>query len=59
MHFAAGPWFTVIESNDEWTDLGKAWLADGKNQGAARVQYRVTLLPSHELTTLAEVHHDQ
>ena len=56
MHFAAGPWFTVLE-DDEWTELGTVWLADGFTNEIAHVQYRVQLLdgPSQ---TLAEVTHE-
>jgi len=42
VHFAAGPWFTVIESGeDDWQDLGRVWLSDAQASGPGLLQYRV------------------
>ncbi|MCH8253151.1 MAG: hypothetical protein IID36_11925 [Planctomycetes bacterium] len=42
-HFAAGPWFTVIRSGDDWQTLDTIWLSDGRTNEKAEVQIRLEL----------------
>jgi len=41
VHFAAGPWFTVRNSGDDFEKLGQLWLSNGKQDGMAWLEYRV------------------
>ena len=43
-HFAAGPWFTVVTSADDWTEMAFIPVSDGQRDTLARVEYRVTLV---------------
>jgi hypothetical protein len=58
VHFAAGPWFTVFEESNQWNELGTIWLANGKQNRRAYVQYRVQLSAESAQTTTAEVSHE-
>ena len=40
MHFAAGPWFTVLKVG-EWKTLDEITLSDGVRTAPARVELRV------------------
>jgi hypothetical protein len=40
-HFAAGPWFTVLESGSGWTRLGTIELGNGAATEIVTVEYRV------------------
>ncbi len=44
MHFAAGPWFEVMESGGEAIPLGRMWLSDGETSGGGTLMYRATLV---------------
>ncbi|GEM_PF-4048299 len=48
MHFAAGPWFEVMESGAEPIALGRVWLSDGDASGGATLMYQVTLAGPEE-----------
>ena len=41
MHFAAGPWFSVVESGAGWQPYGEVWLSDGGSSDRALLEYRV------------------
>ena len=48
-HFAGGPWFTVVELDEErgpeegWQLLDTLWISDGRHSGPARIELRLTL----------------
>lgn len=44
MHFVAGPWFAVFESEEkEWRDYGRVWLSDGQESGPGLLQIRIKM----------------
>jgi len=42
-HFAAGPWFTVQESGQDWEILDHIFLSDGDGQTPVTVQIKMWL----------------
>lgn len=42
-HFAAGPWFTVEKSGNDWKRLDTVWLSDGKTQRRVHVEIKLKL----------------
>ena len=37
----AGPWFTVHRSGDDWQEMGRLWISNGKEDGKGRFEVRV------------------
>lgn len=42
-HFAAGPWFTVMKSGDDWHVFDHITISDGKSQSNVRVEIKMSL----------------
>lgn len=42
-HFAAGPWFTVQESGQDWEELDRIYVSDGEHHRQVSVQMRLEL----------------
>ena len=40
-HFAAGPWFAVLEAGADWTTLDTIRISNGTQSSMARVEIRV------------------
>lgn len=38
-----GPWFTVLESGDDWQHVDSLWISDGARERTVRVEIRVRL----------------
>ena len=54
---AAGPWFTVNDTQSGWTDFGQVWLSDGTSAGeAATLQIQLTLEPYPAAKVALNVH---
>ena len=39
----AGPWFTVIESGDDWNEMETIWISNGRDHERVRVELQVRL----------------
>ncbi len=39
----AGPWFTVVESGNEWQELDSIWISNGSDHERVRVEIQVRL----------------
>ena len=37
----AGPWFTVQRSGDNWQEMGRLWISNGKEDCEGRFEVRV------------------
>ena len=44
MHFVAGPWFTVIECNGQWTTADSIVISDGLTHVDGEIQIKVRLI---------------
>ena len=38
-----GPWFTVLESSDDWRHVDDLWISNGEEYLRARLEIRVQL----------------
>ena len=43
VHCAAGPWFTVHRSGDDWKLVDRIWVSSSKKAERARVEARLRL----------------
>ena len=43
VHFVAGPWFTVLESSNDWNEIATLDLGDGQRTVPARVEMKLRL----------------
>lgn len=50
-HFAAGPWFTVQKSGDDWKELDTVWLSNGSEHVQVKVEIRMALEEMEEDAT--------
>ena len=39
----AGPWFTVQRSGDDWAEMGRLWISNGKADCKGRFEVRLEL----------------
>jgi len=39
----AGPWFTVLQSGNDWQQLESIWISNGRDQEKVTVEIRVQL----------------
>ena len=39
----AGPWFTILESGDEWKEISQIWISNGHDDCKGRIEVRIRL----------------
>jgi hypothetical protein len=49
-HFGAGPWFTVQKDGEGWREIDRAWVSDGKENVAVRIEIKMSLEKANETT---------
>ena len=39
----AGPWFTILESGEDWKEISKIWISNGQDDCKGRIEARIRL----------------